>query len=284
MANEISRNSRKNRTFAGASAPMETSSIVQLSRLESQDNTSAVQELESRLLVKDRRIDQLQGERTQLTRLLNESQETIQSLNRKIGHYEAQSRTKGLALVRSRLLAGYKRLAGQVPIVRRVFGRLPWIDGPEPVGMGLANKPSDSKFPPLVPQEKTGSRKPMLAVAVLGMSGDDIEAAMPIIDKTCKKQKLSPLLLVDNDDFGRLRKSGIIFEYLPPEEDRERFGPSLNWDLYFQRRLADIRRKWNPVKVISFGRVSSDLIELWSKSVFEQTPIPATVDARLSAA
>ncbi len=187
-------------------------------------------------------------------------------------------------MLRSRLLAGCKRLADQVPVVERLLGRLPWIDSPEPVGAALASKPSNAKFPPLVPHEKTGAREPMLAVVVLGMSGDDIEAAMPMIDKTCKKQKLSPLLLVDNDDFGRLRKSGIIFEYLPPEEDRERFGPSLNWDLYFQRRLADIRRKWNPVKVISFGRASSDLIELWSKSVFEPTPIPATVENRFGAA
>jgi len=36
--------------------------------------------------------------------------------------------------------------------------------------------------------------------------------------------------------------------------------------------------------VISFGRASSDLIELWSKSVFEQTPIPATVENRFGAA
>lgn len=186
--------------------------------------------------------------------------------------------------MRSRLVAGCKRLTEQVPIVDKLIGRLPWIDGPEPVGTRLVSKPANPKFPPLVPHEKTGSSKPLLAVAVLGMSGAEIEAAMPMINKTCAKQKLSPLLLVDNDDFGRLRKAGIVFEYLPPAEDRERFGPGLNWDLYFQRRLADIRRKWNPVKVISFGRASSDLIELWSKSVFEPTPLPATTDARLGAA
>ena len=274
MANEISQNSRKDRALADAPLSTKASSIVQLSTFESQDNISMLDELQSRLAAKDRRIYQLQGERIQLTRLLNESLETIQSLNRRIGRLEAQSMSHRFALVRSRLVAGCRRLAERISIFQRFINPPPpRIDSAKPIIARPVSKSAKAKFPPLMPHEKTSSPKPILAVVVLEMSGAEIEAAMPMINKTCETRKLSPLLLVDSDDFGKLRKSNFIFEYLPPKEDRERFGPDLNWDLYFQRRLADIRRKWNPVKVISFGRAGSDLVELWDKSVFEPTPI-----------
>ncbi|MGH6919149.1 MAG: hypothetical protein ACREJ0_15760, partial [Geminicoccaceae bacterium] len=84
--------------------------------------------------------------------------------------------------------------------------------------------------------------------------------------------------------FDLFRARGRIFEYLPPPEARERFAPDLHWDLYLLRRLALIRRKWQPVRVVAFGRTAAEVVQLWRDSPFEATPIPAALKGRAEGA
>jgi hypothetical protein len=88
---------------------------------------------------------------------------------------------------------------------------------------------------------------------------------------------MMPLLLTDNDAFELLREHDIIFEYLPPAEDRQQFDRHLSWNLYLQRRLAIIREKWQPARVIALGQVAADMLKLWQQSPFEEIPLPAAV-------
>ena len=88
---------------------------------------------------------------------------------------------------------------------------------------------------------------------------------------------MMPLLLTDNDAFEVLRENSIIFEYLPPAEDRQHFDRGLSWDLYVQRRLAIIRKKWQPARVIALGQVAAETLSLWQQSPFEEIPLPAAV-------
>ncbi|MGH6901847.1 MAG: hypothetical protein ACREIR_03825, partial [Geminicoccaceae bacterium] len=81
----------------------------------------------------------------------------------------------------------------------------------------------------------------------------------------------------DNDAFQLFRGRRVLFEFLPPPSDRERLAPELDWRLFTLRRLALIRRKWQPVRVVAFGRAAGEAVQLWLDSPFETTPIPAAL-------
>ncbi|NJO36290.1 MAG: hypothetical protein HC871_00175 [Rhizobiales bacterium] len=119
--------------------------------------------------------------------------------------------------------------------------------------------------------------QPVVGVILLGLGQEDIERLLPIIERDCSSKKMKPLCLVDLDAFELLRTRGLIFEYLPPMEERDRFDRSLHWDLYLQRRLAIVRRKWNPVRVVAFGTVAMKTLTLWSSSPFEDKPLPTAL-------
>jgi hypothetical protein len=72
----------------------------------------------------------------------------------------------------------------------------------------------------------------------------------------------------------------VLFEFLPARTDQERFAADLDWRLFTLRRLALIRRKWQPVRVIAFGRPAVEVVQLWLDSPFEVTPIPASLKGR----
>lgn len=74
------------------------------------------------------------------------------------------------------------------------------------------------------------------------------------VERHCAERDLAPLLLTDNDAFQLFRGRRVLFEFLPARADQERFAAELDWRLFTLRRLALIRRKWRPVRVIAFGR------------------------------
>ncbi|MGH6920247.1 MAG: hypothetical protein ACREJ0_21385 [Geminicoccaceae bacterium] len=132
----------------------------------------------------------------------------------------------------------------------------------------------------LVPWLKNGPPKAVLGVVILGLSEAEIERVLGIVERHCAERDLAPLLLTDNDAFQLFRGRRVLFEFLPARAQQERFAAELDWRLFTLRRLALIRRKWQPVRVIAFGRAAAEIVQLWLDSPFEATPIPASLRGR----
>jgi hypothetical protein len=89
-----------------------------------------------------------------------------------------------------------------------------------------------------------------------------------MIDKTSRDDGVVPIVVTDCADFAAFRERGLIFEYLPDEEQQKAHAPELAWPLYELRRLALLRRKWRPANAIAFGARGASLLRQWQASPF----------------
>jgi hypothetical protein len=80
------------------------------------------------------------------------------------------------------------------------------------------------------------------------------------------------------------RKRRVLFEFLPPRSEQQRVATELDWQLFMLRRLALIRRKWRPVRVVPFGRRAAEVVQLWRDSPFEEAPLPTPLNSRSAGA
>lgn len=240
-------------------------------------------ELTETLEKANRRIHRLLGEKNQLAGLLNSRDEQIQHLNRELGgHIFAQKATlgkeKGTSSLQHSLAAAFVTLVDRV---RVLFAASPQEIGNGPES-GQIVEPEANECMPLVAHRNRGSTQQIVAVLLFGLDKEEIERLLPTIEHDCSARGMMPLCLIDIDAFELLRGHELIFEYLPPPDDRNRFDPTLYWDLYIQRRLAVVRRKWNPVRVVAFGASAMTTLTLWSSSPFEDAPLPTVIGEALT--
>ncbi|MGH6903663.1 MAG: hypothetical protein ACREIR_13090, partial [Geminicoccaceae bacterium] len=214
-----------------------------------------------------RRVQQLIGERERLTSLLAGRDAELQRLNRELGALTARAapavRGSPALVAAARAMLEKIRHAGKSPARARPTGTQPETMQRAPVERAL------------VPWLKDCPPKAVLGVVVFGLSEAEILSVLGVVERYCAERDLAPLLLTDNDAFQLFRGRRVLFEFLPPPSDRERLAPELDWRLFTLRRLALVRRKWQPVRVVAFGRAAAEVVQLWRDSPFEATPIPA---------
>jgi hypothetical protein len=221
-------------------------------------------ELLEALDLRTRRVNQLLGERDQLERQLLRAEKALQQVSRELGAAKASARGAPAARAWPQLRA----LGNQL---RASLGRLwPRRNTRAPATpIASAGTPSGAGPAPLAPLTQDGKPRAVLVVVACGLAPEERESVLDVVVRQGAAGGLLPLVLTDDDDFAPLRSRSMLFEYLPAASVREGFAPALEWDLYLQRRLALIRRKWRPVRVIAFGRASAELVQLWSESPFE---------------
>lgn len=154
-------------------------------------------------------------------------------------------------------------------------GRLPRRTG----SSSLARAPaaaSEGEVPKrgLLPLRVAGSKPAAVHVlaVVIGLAEEELEA---VVERTLGDRTVVPVFLTDQDGFRVFRTRRLAFEYLPPPAPR----PGLDWDLYRLRRLALLRRKWQPVRIVAFGSEASALVRAWRRSPFEDERIAALTGA-----
>jgi hypothetical protein len=241
----------------------------------SADSGSPGERLEADLESTRRRLQQLIGERNRLTTLLAERDAQLQRLNRELG--ALTERTK----------PAVRRSPGLLKTARTIFEKVRPLPAPgctRSRGAQPETAERASAAEALVPWARNGPPKAVLAVVVFGLSHAEIENVLVAIEAHCAERDLAPLLLTDNDAFQVFRGRRVLFEFLPARSDQERLAPDLDWRLYTLRRLALIRRKWQPIRVVAFGRQAAGVVKLWRDSPFEATSIPAALSASASAA
>jgi hypothetical protein len=223
--------------------------------------------LEAALERSMRRVQQLIGERDRLTSLLAGRDAEVQGLNRELGALAA--RAEPVVRGSPAFLAAARALVEKLRPVRKAPARA------RPTGTPPETMPGPAAERGLVPWLKDGPPKAVLAAVVLGLSEAEILSVLGVVERYCAERDLAPLLLTDSDAFQLFRGRRVLFEFLPAPSDRERLAPELDWRLFTLRRLALIRRKWQPVRVVAFGRAAAEAVQLWHDSPFEPTPIPA---------
>jgi hypothetical protein len=228
------------------------------------------EQLRAVLEKRTRRVQQLLGERDRLTSLLAERDAELQRLNRELGALTA------------RATPAVDGSPGLLKAARAVLDRVRSArEAPRPTGTREAQPSTPQHTAPggaLVPWVQNGPPKAVLGVVVLGLSAAEIEQVLAAIEAKCAERDLAPLLLTDNDAFQAFRGRRVLFEYLPAPSDQERLAPELDWRLYTLRRLALIRRKWQPTRVVAFGSRAAEVVKLWRDSPFEVAPIPAALN------
>ena len=128
-------------------------------------------------------------------------------------------------------------------------------------------------FPKQRPQART------IAAVIVGLERAEIAPIVDTVDAMGARLNMVPVLITDTDAFELFRNREAVAEYLPPAE-QQRLAPELDWDLYRLRRLALLRRKWNPVRIIAFGTSASALLRAWRSSPFEDAGIEAAISAQ----
>lgn len=107
-----------------------------------------------------------------------------------------------------------------------------------------------------------------IMVVVVGLPEDMIE---PVLDQIAGDRNVTPIFVTDDDGFAVFRTRRLAFEYLPAPVPR----PDLDWQLYRLRRLALLRQKWQPARIVAFGGEASALLRAWRESPFEDEGILA---------
>jgi hypothetical protein len=228
-----------------------------------------VEELERELKQRGRRLQQLMGGRDELRSLLARRDGELCRLNREIGAIEA--RAEPAAARRRVSFAAARRLLDKLGRARAGLRR------PNPASLRPAQPDCRTAERRLVPWLKDRPPKDVLAVVLFGLSEAEIEGVLGVVERYCTEHEIAPLLLTDNDSFELFRTRRVLFEFLPPRAEQQRVASDLDWRLYTLRRLALIRRKWRPSRVVAFGRQATEVMRLWLDSPFEETPIPATL-------
>ncbi|MGI9508024.1 MAG: hypothetical protein ACR2QJ_01585 [Geminicoccaceae bacterium] len=238
----------------------------------------SIDELKASLEEANRRIHRLMGEKKQLAVLLDKRDEQLQRVNRELGGHTPVRQTAVEKDGKARTYLDYgiifvsrltDRVSGYISHWRRANG--------EATAVSQLDKVSGHSSNALIVCRGDDVRQMIIVVLLLGMDKLEIQRLSQIVEHDCASKGMMPLFVVDTDAFELLRQHRLIFEYLPPAGDRERFDSSLNWNLYIQRRLALIRRKWDPVRIVAFGDFATKTLALWASSPFEETALPAVV-------
>ena len=229
-----------------------------------------VEELETGLKQRGRRLQQLMGERDELRSLLARRDVELSRLNREIGALGARAEpAAGHGPV---LFAAARSLLDRLQSARHT------LRGPKPACLRPLQPDTRNNGARLVPWIKHRPSKDVLAVVLFGLSEPKIERVCQAIERYCTEHEIAPLVLTDNDSFELFRNRRVLFEYLPARSEQERLAADLDWRLYTLRRLALIRRKWQPSRVVAFGRSATEVVQLWRDSPFEETPIAAALN------
>ncbi len=119
---------------------------------------------------------------------------------------------------------------------------------------------------PLVPFADQRPHARVVMVLVMGINGDDLPRLLDMVATKSREDDVVPIIVTDYVNFVVFRERGLIFEYLPDDEQRKAHAADLDWKLYELRRLTLLRRKWRPINTVAFGASGTRVLREWQAS------------------
>ena len=170
---------------------------------------------------------------------------------------------------------GMRRARASLAAARRAIGgalgrnpSAPPVVTAKPLPARSPEKPPRFGVAPLgqLGQGRTGE---IVLALLVGAAPDQYAGAVALLGRQLKAGKAVPVVVTDNEDFSALRAERLPFEYLPPPGRAAEGYADLPWDVYRLRRLAILRRKYQPLRIIAFGAEAHALLAAWRASPFE---------------
>jgi hypothetical protein len=137
----------------------------------------------------------------------------------------------------------------QVPLLlRRMLGRR----------KEMARAGREAAVPDMCVYEASAG-KTVALVTLLELAPDASEAA--VVDARRRFPIYRDLVFVtDNPDFSALRRTEVMFEYIPSLKVQQMTGADLDWKLFLEQKYDLLLAKWRPLKIIAYGVSFEDLI------------------------
>lgn len=132
---------------------------------------------------------------------------------------------------------------------RRLLG--PW----RRPGAAVPAAPARAAPPAAAPSPAKGG---VVAVTVLGLSGEALERVIEIARQQCAAAGTRPVFVTDLPDLEPFRRRRLVADQVVDAEARQATTPDLPWRLYRQRQYALLAARWRPRAVVSFGRQPDD--------------------------
>ncbi|MGI9450750.1 MAG: glycosyltransferase family 2 protein [Geminicoccaceae bacterium] len=149
--------------------------------------------------------------------------------------------------------------------------KIPWADGvkaksedPKAYALfeRLRTKPDDDKTDdpfPMPPESEDGmlpraSQPDFLLISVIGMAP---EARDPMLDwmvEDCAAKGKTPVFITEDLDLSPWIERQLLVEHLPSIEKQANLAPDLDWDLYLNRRLLQLKLKWRSANIADLGQ------------------------------
>ena len=116
---------------------------------------------------------------------------------------------------------------------------------------------------PLTPIPNEGHLSQVVLVVVLGLTDEELDAAIDAVDAQRHPEPVVPIFLTDSCAFGKFRSRHLLFEYHPASSCHARTISSIDWELFERRRLQLLVAKWQPLRIIAFGAEARACLDRW---------------------
>ncbi|MGI9437046.1 MAG: glycosyltransferase [Geminicoccaceae bacterium] len=92
-----------------------------------------------------------------------------------------------------------------------------------------------------------------LLISLIGLPRPQLDRILDGLVEDCVADGKSPVFITDEADLAVTLSQKHLVEHLPSPRSRDAFAPDLDWDLYLDRRLRQIREKWHAHHVVALG-------------------------------
>lgn len=94
----------------------------------------------------------------------------------------------------------------------------------------------------------------VLLISVIGMDPAARDRMLDWMVEDCAAKGKTPVFITDDLDLSPWIERQLLIEHLPSIERQASLAPDLDWDLYLNRRLSQLKRKWRAAGIADLGQ------------------------------
>ena len=98
------------------------------------------------------------------------------------------------------------------------------------------------------------SQPDFLLISVIGMAPEARDAMLEWMVEDCAAKGKTPVFITDDLDLSPWIERQLLVEHLPSIERQANLAPDLDWDLYLNRRLLQLKMKWRSADIADLGQ------------------------------
>jgi len=98
------------------------------------------------------------------------------------------------------------------------------------------------------------SQPDFLLISVIGMAPDARDPMLEWMVEDCAAKGKTPVFITDDLDLSPWIERQLLVEHLPSIENQADLAPDLDWDLYLNRRLLQLKMKWRSADIADLGQ------------------------------